>query len=1304
MQVSTNHIDQGLDALLKTRFHGAANIRGIRYQILYSLLRAFELYDEDKRASSIRLEGIEDVDRLGLHSDDEYIQVKSSQNPWNWSKLKEPLLGFLKTYRAEPSSRFALVFDFQLSQDIARLAEFKSLSSKEKSRVGKKFHNMCHQIGASFDEAENLLSKLNIVSVTEEQIWEKLRLTISEVFELGSQAVDIYILVLVAKLLDWAKNRKTVFRENIDGVRVEIGQALSRENEFQAYGRGLIDKISWKVDANTADFFEGKGTRPGHIAAEVDIVRPTWLERIDKAIIASKVCILRSSSGQGKSSLLYRYAYERWSVDHTFILRVAESQEHVALVCSYLRFRTNLGLPILLLIDAAGWHTRLWPLIAQECAALGIRVLITIRNEDWYRFARESLTSYEILEPTLDLDEARQIFKTFQDKGKLHASIDSPEWAFEKIGKPHLLMEYIYLLTHGRILEDRLRDQLKQFTEQNEDPAKVEILRRTALADALGAPVFADKLLKGIQLRDDSQQLLQSLSGEYINVEAGLITGLHWVRSDHLAHILHEEYPNPASTALAILDAIHIDSIPTFVSNAMCRQGLDTDAFINGLVERAKTVDIRTVLAFLNGVFEAGERQFFDSNLNLFDKAYELLGPSGIFLLSAQFMPIVKLDTVGRMVEIFGDKGENFRKLQEIESMARKTNRGLDLCREFLHNIRLHIQSELLRSNLSETGRLFDWCFLCKINLPAWPTVQSNFLSQSDVFSLPLDSFCSFTQGLYRYDESRYKNWFSINRDDIISYLKLNTDCISLNVLDSILSIEFFLHSQIQDGGNEQAVSRLKKLRSAIPICERYQSQGIWPLPFGLKASNDETHKDMPKENLPFESDIDKNVVWRNVVERHYLPDSYYRYEEVWYTLRRQALLFVQGLSKGLQHILVGKRFNFQRVFEGGNLPVKLAESLKRIPDPPPQTSEALKKNLKDALKNWATHLQNFLFQSFQYLENRDRYEIGRLSVHNFLDAVKNLPEMHEAFARLFDNVPDYFGANELNTTESKDYSILAELLDAWIIDPPKTPQQNILNYVRTKRDRKHKEIFLHIHNAIAPLKEAGREIILPADIYVNHPLRYLPLAFSVTDPIQVVKELEHLIKVLVNISDVADIFWLVPVYNGKRFLEGGYHFSSSQIKEFKGNFEQWETLAPKELPKNIMNLLPPFQYYPLVKLQVYRAVNLLLGQIQALGEYYIKIESLKISSNRFEIKLYNRYRARYREMEIELGIAASKLEDFLRNEFQSQQNDANYMTVEGFLKILGEAANKSVIVDWIMSGNFNAKTIIDSLEQLVQL
>lgn len=1304
---------QELNVLLETRFHGAVNIRGIRYQILYSILRAFDLYAEDGKASSIRLEGIEDVDLLGLRLGDEYIQVKTSQDPWKWNQLKKPIQGFLQVYRADPYCQFVLAVDFPLRKDIAKLAQIESLSSEERNRVENKFRNLCDNIGASTDEADGLVNRLIIVSLPEENIRKQIRQTVADTFGIASEAVDTYISVFVAKFLDWGKDRRTITRTDIDSVRAAVGEALAREAEFQAYGRGLIDKISWESDENLLDFFEGKGTRPGHIAADVDVRRAVWLERIDRAINSSKICIIRSPSGQGKSTLLYRYAYEQWPAENTFILRVSESQEHVELVRNYLRFRADLGLPVLLLIDNAGWRTRLWPLIAQECAALGVRVLVTVRNEDWHRFARESLTSYEILEPTLDLDEARQIFKAFQLKGRLHASIDSPEWAYERIGEPHLLIEYVYLLTHGCMLEERLRDQMKQFSEQKEDPAKIEILRRTALADTLGAPVLVDKLLKNIQLRDDPQQVLKSISGEYVNLEGGIITGVHWVRSDHLAQILHEGYPDPGNTALAILEAIPPESIPAFVANAICRQGLDVEIFIKGLVEKAKNTTLDSILAFLDGIFEAGERHFFKVNQGLFDEAYELIGPTGTFLLSSYFLPVVKVDTIGQMVKILGDKGENFQKLQKIASRASNAHRGLDLCRDFLSTVSPYIQPETLQGSHGDTGRLLDWCSLCESSLPAWPTVRDDdFLACTEVINLPLDAFCNLTQGFYRYDETAYRNWFSQNREDVLGYLKLHTDSIELKVSDSALSIEFFPDLESSEGCNEQAVSRLNNLRSAIPFCERYQSQGIWPLPFGLKPSVDETHKDIPKKNLPFESDIEKNVVWRKAVASHYLPDSYYRYEEAWYTLRHNTLLFVQGLSKGLQKALTGRKFNFQSVFEGGQLRVRVKQSLKYVPSLSADDLETMGKMLSQPLREvlkegapnrWSSSFQNFFFQIVQYIQERNM-NTGRLAVHNFLDAVKHLPEMHEAFAQFFKEAPDYFNASELDTTESKEYSFLADLLDAWILDPPRMQQRDILRYVRAKRERKRQEMLHRIRSALATLEEEGIGIIFPADVHVNHPLRYLPLAFSVDDPCHPENELEVVIDTLVKVKDVVDFFCLVPIHKGSRFLEGGYQISSDTISQLEeGHLRNWEALVPHELPGGVLSCLPPLPFQVSARLQIRTKMFAILSGIQAFAEQKNKIETLRTSRNHFEVELYNRHKVRLHELEMKLGTSASEVKESLNAEFASRQDDSVYKRVWCFLETVEEASQQGTIDDLLMSSGFDVEGIVDSLEQLLQ-
>jgi len=1296
-----------LDTIFKTRFHGAINIRGIRYQILFSVLRAFELYKSDDKIHFIRLEGIEDLDILGknvnligLRCGNEYIQVKSSDKPWNWVKLKEPIKRFLEVYRTDPYCNFTLAVNFPLRTDIERLANFESLPLNDKKRVKKKTLNLIQQIGATHNEAKELFTKLHIVSLPEEQILYQLRLNVTNVYELRSDIVNFYILVLVAKFLEWAEERKTINWVDLDNIRIDIGENLARETKFQAYGDGLINRISWEADKNINDFFDGKGTRPGHIVADVDVKRLKWLEKIDSTINSAIVCILRSSSGQGKSTLLYRYAYEYWPWENTYILRLTETNEQVELVRNYLQFRVSLGLPLLLLIDGADWRTRLWPFIAQKCIELGIRVLVTVRNEDWYRFGKESLMGYEIIEPSLDLDEAREIFNIFKDKERLHTSVDSPEWAYEKIGKPHLLMEYVYLLTHGKMLEERLRDQVKQFSDQKEDPAKIDILRKAALADVLGVPVIASKLLQDVQLRDDPQKVLQSLTGEYIYLKNGIITGLHWIRSDHLSRLLHEGYPELANTAMSILAAIPTEDIPVFVSNALCLQNLNFDLFFKGLAEKAKNAKLATILAFLNGIFEAGERQFFIANQNLFDEAFKLIGPSGPLLLSTDFMPTIKLDTLAQMVKILGDKGENFRILKEIASRFLNEPRGLDLCYNFLVNIHQSIQSKTLYEDLSDTGLLLDWCSLSDISLPAWLEVHDDLFEQVNLFDLPLEVFCNFAQGVYRYDESTYLKWFSKNRVNILGFLKLHTDCIEVEIKNKILTIKFFPNTEDSVGTNEQSINRLKKLRSAIPFCDYYQSEGICLLPFRLKPNVDESQKKIPVRNLPYESDVDKNVVWRKIIESYYLPDSVFQYEKFWQKVRQDALLFVQGLSKGLERIIVGKSFNFQNVFENGELLVRLAESLKRLPDPPSQLPQDMSDNLKKVPKSWASSLLNFIFQSHEYAKDKCNKEMGRLAVYNFLDAVKYLPQMHEAFKKVFENgIPDYFNVTKLNSIEINAYSILADLVDAWILNPPDPIQKDILHYLRIRKKQKQIEIINQLKKVLAPIEKDGIVLLFPSDLYIQHPLKYFPLAFSVEDPCHPEKELEAIIKILSKAGHPIDFFCLRPIYKGNYFLEDGYQISSSQLIKIEMDpLKSWEALVPVKISDAILSLLPSRPFKTIRRLELKRKILELYGQIQILVEKKNKIERLKESKNKYEILLYTRYDNQLRELEENIGTIASTIDDFIKTYFSSQLDNSHIKKTRKFLKIIIETSQHSEISDYFKSDNINIESVQDFL------
>jgi len=54
-------------------------------------------------------------------------------------------------------------------------------------------------------------------------------------------------------------------------------------------------------------FQQGMSTRYEHILADCDIQRHRWLERINAGFVKASVVIVRGASGQGKSTLAYRW-------------------------------------------------------------------------------------------------------------------------------------------------------------------------------------------------------------------------------------------------------------------------------------------------------------------------------------------------------------------------------------------------------------------------------------------------------------------------------------------------------------------------------------------------------------------------------------------------------------------------------------------------------------------------------------------------------------------------------------------------------------------------------------------------------------------------------------------------------------------------------------------------------------------------------------------------------------------------------------------------------------------------------------
>ena len=165
----------------------------------------------------------------------------------------------------------------------------------------------------------------------------------------------------------------------------------------------------------------GIDARPDHIRNNLDIYRKKWMNKIKYAFKEKNVVIIRGASGQGKSTLAYRYLLDNYSEDFIFAVEhITDSKqaEDIVLALNGL-FNSESG-DTIIYIDVSPYDTN-WKWILEQIDKRGInlKILITIREEDYRRtdFSYGGLKLQEI-ELKLEEDEAKEIYNLYEGSEK----------------------------------------------------------------------------------------------------------------------------------------------------------------------------------------------------------------------------------------------------------------------------------------------------------------------------------------------------------------------------------------------------------------------------------------------------------------------------------------------------------------------------------------------------------------------------------------------------------------------------------------------------------------------------------------------------------------------------------------------------------------------------------------------------------------------------------------------------------------------------------------------------------------------
>lgn len=913
------------EVLMFVSSDASASYRGYRLQTLYTLRRMLDVSDNENLI--FQPEGKED---LAVYDTDhnliEVVQVKalgaelfiSSFSPQKPNSFFYRAADLLK----ENSNLNITVVSFgKIGAELLRSIE---TEGDERKRVAEKLSNYGL---LSKTEAETLLSTLQIIPLNETDVKEDLDAS----FKGGFTGIDpdSAFEILMFWLYVCAENKTEITKKILIDKLNNIGKFFAaRSSYYKEWFTSIVPVEDRKILEDdkavlSQEFYEGISAKYEHILANLDILRPKKIHKIAEKFESSKVVIIHGASGQGKTTLAYRFLREFYPEFWRFQVQLVENRQHALSVAKALVSHADaIGVPMIVFVDVSPKDVD-WPeLVKQLADHRTIRVLVTIREED---FRRANISGVEFrfsdIELNFDLSEARELYQSLEDT-RMPARILDFEDAWNKFGGKGPLLEFVYLVTQGLSLKQRLTQQINciedEVREGKRSEKEIELIRLVSVASAYEARLKTRPLAKHIGLLSP-RRTFETLEKEYfirVSKDGALVQGLHPIRSNILAELLTEPtlFPWASNTGMC-LEFMQEEDIATFLIHSFSRHHADLESFLAFVAEFKPN---RWVA--LSGVTTAliwlGILEYTKGNQQLIKEAYNDSGSGWYFLMDFDIADIG--EGLGR--SWWKGLATEERALQIEAFQARQTDKRkvFEYAKNWLSKQNQKPLSPISDSDWAAVGRVVFWIGRLGIS---WPL--SEWLPESDlniaINALPIEELSNLILGLSQgYGES-FNPWLEKNRSRIAARFRNESQTVALEDDGEKITTHFILKldqeedyasdsesysQEHKDFFNEDAVQRLSILRKLFPDRSKFASQGyghkLWP---SFTSLNDSTVKSgIPSSGLPPYLLTSVNSTFRGLGEMPQRLMTWDEYTQKLLSLRQDVLYNLKQAVKGLSH------------------------------------------------------------------------------------------------------------------------------------------------------------------------------------------------------------------------------------------------------------------------------------------------------------------------------------------------------------------------------------------------------------------
>ena len=459
------------------------------------------------------------------------------------------------------------------------LASAWSKSDKNREANQNKIRKKLTHLKISGSQVDRLFECLIWRPVAEDELSQEVSKHLSKTLTSGS--IEHALSLLTSWLYVASENRTKITHEMLFEKISSIGQYFAeREAHHLEWFKSITPLENKKNNENNEnrglekEFYRGVSTRFSHIQANLDTIRQSQLTVIDNKFENSQTVIVHGASGQGKTTLAYRYLYEyvpeSWRLQINFIEDRIHAQSIALAIADQLAiFDATLYLYIDVTPRDPDWTALVKALLERP----NIKILVSIREEDLARqnISNDQLGFPELVQLKLSQEEAKHIYFNLIEKG-VAKPYPSFEQAWLGFGGNGSLLEYVFFLTQTESLREKLRSQVgrlrAEVRESKLEASAIKLLSAAAVATSYEARVDIKSLVKTAEL-NDPQGTFNLFEDEYLirlSNDKTYIEALHPIRSKLLSEVLADPAFSPwIDSALFVMPSIPETDLETFL-------------------------------------------------------------------------------------------------------------------------------------------------------------------------------------------------------------------------------------------------------------------------------------------------------------------------------------------------------------------------------------------------------------------------------------------------------------------------------------------------------------------------------------------------------------------------------------------------------------------------------------------------------------------------------------------------------------------------------------------------------------------